>query len=101
MREGAGSGVTPEWALSGAAGRQRRVITSFDLRPERVAAMNDRLQAKIARMRAAEVRYDATLTEDTELLVVGFGTAGRIALTAAKAAREKGLRAGVFRPISL
>ena len=91
----------PNWALTGAADRPKRVISSFDLQPERLEIVNRRLQAKIARIAANEVRSASFLLDDADLVVVGFGSAGRIAETAVRAARERGLRVGVFRPITL
>ena len=91
----------PDWALTGANGRQSRIITSLELGAERLEALNLRLQDKIARVKANEVRYKEHRAEDAELLLVAFGTMGRIAQTAVDMAREQGIRAGVFRPISL
>jgi 2-oxoglutarate ferredoxin oxidoreductase subunit alpha len=91
----------PDWALTGAEGREHRIITSLELGAERLEALNLRLQAKIARVKENEVRYREHKVEDAELLVVGFGTMGRIAQTAVDIARERGVKAGVFRPISL
>jgi 2-oxoglutarate ferredoxin oxidoreductase subunit alpha len=91
----------PAWALSGAQARPRNIITSIYLVPEEGEAFNLRLQAKLKDIRRAEVRYLEYETEDAEYLVVGFGTAGRVAQTAVKQARAAGCRVGLFRPISL
>ncbi len=89
------------WALTGAKGRPKNVITSIYLVPEEEEAFNRKLQAKLATIRRAEVRFHEYEIEDAEYVVVGFGTAGRVAQTAVKQARAQGLRAGLFRPISL
>jgi 2-oxoglutarate ferredoxin oxidoreductase subunit alpha len=47
------------------------------------------------------VRAHEFLLEGAELVVVGFGTAGRVAQSAVAAARQQGLKAGLLRPISL
>ena len=39
--------------------------------------------------------------EDAEIAVIGFGTAGRVASSAIRNAREEGLKVGLFRPITL
>lgn len=88
----------PEWALTGAQGRPHRIITSLHLNPEEHEVLNKRLQQRMATIRAAEQRSVEFFTEDAELLVVGYGTAGRIALTAVQEARARGLRVGLFRP---
>jgi 2-oxoglutarate ferredoxin oxidoreductase subunit alpha len=47
------------------------------------------------------VRYREDYVDDAEIVVIGFGTAGRVAFSAVRAARAEGIRAGLFRPISL
>jgi 2-oxoglutarate/2-oxoacid ferredoxin oxidoreductase subunit alpha len=89
------------WELTGALGRERRMITSLRLDPEALEELNDNLQAKERAIREAEVRYEERWTEDAELIVVAFGSAARIAQTAVKAARQRGIRVGMFRPVSL
>jgi 2-oxoglutarate/2-oxoacid ferredoxin oxidoreductase subunit alpha len=89
------------WELTGALGRQKRVITSIGLQPEELEPMNLQLQAKYQEILAHEVRYVERQTEDANLLVVAFGTAARVAQSAIKEARAMGIRAGLFRPISL
>lgn len=91
----------PAWALTGARGRQHNVITSLYLREPELEALNLHLQEKLAVIRAREVRYRELALEDAEVMVVAFGSMGRIAQTAIKAARKEGIRVGLFRPISL
>jgi len=91
----------PDWALTGAKGRKKNIITSLYLGGEVLEGVNLRLQAKIDRIKAEEVRYEETLTEEADILVVAFGTAGRIAKTAVRDARRQGVRVGLLRPISL
>ncbi len=52
-------------------------------------------------MTKEQVRYKEHRLDDADLMIVGFGTMGRIAQTAADMAREQGIKVGVFRPISL
>jgi 2-oxoglutarate ferredoxin oxidoreductase subunit alpha len=89
------------WSLDGAAGREKRLITSFALQPEALEQLNKRLQAKIDAIRTHEVRAVDLLLDDADIIVVGFGTAGRIAQNAVKAAREHGVKAGLLRPLTL
>jgi 2-oxoglutarate ferredoxin oxidoreductase subunit alpha len=91
----------PTWALTGAIGRPKNVITSIHLVPEDEEAFNRKLLVIQSHIAANEVRYHEYLLEDAELVVVGFGTAGRVAQTAVKAARAQGQRVGLFRPVSL
>lgn len=89
------------WALTGAEGREARSISSLELEPELLEKVNLKLQEKLARIAAAEVRYESYLTDDAEILVVAFGTVARIARSAIHQARALGIRAGLFRPITL
>ena len=90
-----------DWAATGAAGRRPRVVRSLHLKPEDLEAHNEHLQAKYRAIEAAEVRWTGELLDDAELVIVAYGTAARVARTAIRRARESGLRAGLFRPISL
>ncbi len=95
------NGHRKPWALTGAEGRAHNIITSIHLVPEEEEEFNRRLQAKLQIIRRAEVRYAEYELEDAEQVVVGFGTAGRVAQTAVRQARAEGIRVGLFRPISL
>ncbi|NLX11047.1 MAG: 3-methyl-2-oxobutanoate dehydrogenase subunit VorB [Chloroflexi bacterium] len=89
------------WALTGSEGREKRIITSLQLNAPDLEAVNLRLQFKLAEIRKREQRSTEMLTENVRLVVVGYGTAGRIAETAVKRAREDGMKVGLFRPITL
>jgi len=91
----------PDWALRGAKDRPHRILTSLNLTPEGLEQTNLRLQARLATVQRNEVRWEEELTEDAELLLVAFGTMGRICKTALRAARRKGQKVGLLRPISL
>ncbi len=90
-----------EWALQGAKGRDPHIITSIHLGAIPLEKANLKIQAKLAEIRKNEQRYVESDTHDADLIVVGFGTAGRIAGSAVKAAREQGMKVGMFRPITL
>ncbi len=89
------------WELTGATGRERRFFSTLFLQPEELEVLNRRLQEMDAAIRSAEVRYAESFTDDADLLVVAFGSAARIVQTAVKEARARGIRVGMFRPISL
>jgi 2-oxoglutarate/2-oxoacid ferredoxin oxidoreductase subunit alpha len=91
----------PEWAVTGAKGRERRVLSSIYLNPEDEEKLNLRLLNRWSHIEANEIRFKEYFVEDAELIVVGFGTAGRIALSAVRAARADGIPVGLFRPITV
>jgi 2-oxoglutarate ferredoxin oxidoreductase subunit alpha len=45
------------------------------------------------------VRYEETLVEDAEIILVAYGITARVALRAMQMAREQGIRAGLLRPL--
>jgi len=89
------------WALTGAKGRERNFITSLYLGGPKMEEANLRLQATLEEIKANEVRYAEYMLEGAEIVVVAYGTAGRIAQTAVKEAREEGIPAGLLRPITV
>ena len=89
------------WALTGAKGREHNVITSLYLGAEKMEEVNLRLQAKLKRIAENEVRWKEYNTEDADLLLVAYGTVGRICQTVVREAREEGLKVGLLRPITL
>jgi 2-oxoglutarate ferredoxin oxidoreductase subunit alpha len=89
------------WELTGAADRPPRVVRSLHLRTDDLEAHNRHLQAKFAAIAEREVRWAGEHIEHAEIVIVAYGTAARVARTAIERAREQGLRAGLFRPISL
>ncbi|NLF49820.1 MAG: 3-methyl-2-oxobutanoate dehydrogenase subunit VorB [Leptolinea sp.] len=91
----------PEWAVDGSVGRDRRFLSSIYLDPPAEEVTNMRLLNRWAKIREKEVRYKEYFLEDAEYAIVGFGSAGRIALTAVRQLREQGVKIGLFRPISL
>jgi 2-oxoglutarate ferredoxin oxidoreductase subunit alpha len=91
----------PDWALTGAKGRASRTITSLYLGGENLEQVNLRLQAKLQEIAANEVRWKEYSTDDAELLLVAFGSVGRICQTVVREARAEGIKAGLLRPLTL
>jgi 2-oxoglutarate ferredoxin oxidoreductase subunit alpha len=91
----------PDYALRGCQGREKRIVTSLYLGGPNLQKVNDRLQARLRDIIAHEQRWEAVLCEDVDIVVVAFGTAARIAKTAIRRARDQGIRAGLFRPITV
>ena len=89
------------WALTGAKDRAPNVVSSFDLDPYRFREILRALWAVYREIERNEVRWEEYATEDAELVLVAYGTMGRICRTVVRRARKEGLRVGLFRPISL
>jgi 2-oxoglutarate ferredoxin oxidoreductase subunit alpha len=91
----------PDWAVEGCLGREPHILTSIYMNAEDEEVTNYRLLDHWHEIQAHEVRHKEYYLEDAEIVVVSFGTAGRVAMSAVRAARQAGLRAGLLRPISL
>ncbi len=87
------------WAIG--LGRGKRIIQSIDLDPEGMERRNLALQEKYALIRSREVRWQGHYLDDARWVLVAFGTPARVCLSAARAARSRGLPVGLFRPITL
>jgi 2-oxoglutarate ferredoxin oxidoreductase subunit alpha len=62
---------------------------------------NHKLQAKYQQMRDTEVRYEAFDCDDAEYMLVAYGSSARICQKTVELAREKGIKLGLLRPITL
>ncbi len=91
----------PDWAVNGALGREPNLITSLYLGAANLERLNQRLQAKLALIKQCEARYTDYLSDDAEVLLVAYGSAGRICYSAVREARKMGIKAGLFRPQTL
>jgi 2-oxoglutarate ferredoxin oxidoreductase subunit alpha len=61
----------------------------------------EHLGQKFELMAQSEVRYEAYRCEDAELVLVAYGYVSRVSKEAVDMARAEGLKAGLFRPITL
>ncbi len=91
----------PEWAVRGAKDREPNVLTSIYIDPEDEEITNLRLLKRWKEVEKNEVRFKEYHMEDPEILVIGFGTAGRVASSAVRDARAEGIPVGLLRPITL
>ncbi len=90
------------WALSGHQGRrEHNVVNSLYLSPAELERLIRERFARYEVVKQNEVRYEEFLTDDADYIIVAYGATSRIAKSAAKAAREQGIKAGVLRPITL
>lgn len=89
------------WAVKGTPETRQNLITSIHLEPDALEAHVRKLEAKYREAQEREPRHELYLAEDAEVLLVGYGIVSRVLRSAAEQAREQGLRAGLFRPITL
>ncbi|MEW6012957.1 MAG: 3-methyl-2-oxobutanoate dehydrogenase subunit VorB [Elusimicrobiales bacterium] len=91
----------PNWAIGVNNGREKRRITSYDLREGMLEKMVLERVKRYKEIEEKEVRWEERMTEDAEIVLVAYGTSARVSASAVKMAREKGIKAGLFRPITL
>jgi 2-oxoglutarate/2-oxoacid ferredoxin oxidoreductase subunit alpha len=90
------------WTLTGAKGRDTHVIASLRLNPEdALEKLNLRLQAKYREVAATETLWEEADTADADFLLAGFGLSARICRSAVSLLRREGIKAGLFRPITV
>ena len=91
----------PDWAVFGDEGHRANLHTSIYLAETDLEAHNEMLNAKYERMREAEQRADLYRCDDADWIVVACNTPARMAKGAIEELRRKGVRAGLFRPVTL
>lgn len=90
------------WAATGRTpDRQPNIITSLELRPEIMEQRNIHLQEKYQEIKDKETRCERVGVDGAEYLFVAFGSTSRICENALDLCSEQGIRAGLFRPITL
>lgn len=91
-----------DWATVGKPKtRERNFITSLHMQPESMEEINNHLQKKYKNIEKEETRFEMIDCDDAEFVLVAFGLVARICQKAAHLAREKGIKVGVIRPITL
>ena len=94
--------IYPEsYMMRGAGSGKSKIIRGLILDPLDMEEHNWTLERKYRVIAQKETRHELYQTEDAQLVLVAYGTAARIAKGAIKRLREAGIRAGLFRPISL
>ncbi len=94
--------IDKPWATVGKPdSRERNYITSLHIKPEAMEKHNFKLTEKYNAIRKDEVRFEEIDTEDADFILVAYGLCARICHKASNLAREKGIKVGVLRPITL
>jgi len=90
------------WATTGRTPDRKRIaVTSLELDSGKQELHNHKLQAKYKQMEEEEIRYEEIQCEDADYLFVAFGSSARICQKAVDIARQKGIKVGLLRPITL
>ena len=89
------------WALTGAKNRDGRIIRSYAPLADNQCKFVEKLFEKYKTIEENETEWEEIGTEDADIILVSFGSTSRNVKTAMKLCREKGLKVGFFRPITL
>ena len=90
------------WAVTGTGcEREHNIVNSLFLKPELLEKKNFERYEKYAYIEENEALYEEYLMDDAEVCIVAYGISARIAKNAIDAARAKGIKVGMFRPITL
>ena len=90
------------WATDGTGvGKNRRIVNSLLIEPDKLEAHIKHLEEKYAEIAKNETLYEEYMTDDAEIVLTAYGTVARIAKSAVHMLREKGIKAGLLRPITL
>ena len=93
--------IDKPWAVKGTPETQKNLICSIFLEPDELEKHVRKLEAKYKLAEKLEQRYETYMADDAEILIVAYGIVSRVARSAVQMARAQGIRAGLFRPISL
>ena len=91
-----------DWATNGhKKQRAHHIINSLFLDPEQLEQKVKERFARYAIIEANETQAESYLCDDAEIVVTAYGASARVAKSAVNAARKEGIKAGLFRPITL
>ena len=91
----------PTWAVNGAANPRGNLISSIYLSEHDLELHNVYLNDKYRQMAENESRCETFMADDAEILVVATNTPARASKGAVQDLRGQGIKAGLFRPITV
>ncbi len=91
----------PSWAVWGDRAHRGNLMCSIQLAEPDLEAHNEHINRKYAAMIEAEQRADTYRTDDAEVLLIATNTPAQMAKGAVEELRRRGVKAGLFRPITL
>lgn len=79
----------------------RNVVSSLYLDPVKLEVHNNQLHEKYEWIKKEETRVETIGLEDADYVIVAYGTMSRICRSAIDILKDKGIKVGLIRPISL
>ena len=100
--EGEFKPIDKPWATTGHKNqRKHNIVNSLYIQPDELERTVLERYKRYAEIEKNEVRYEEYLTDDADVIIVAYGITSRICRTAVGLARKNGIKAGLFRPITL
>ncbi len=90
-----------EWAVYGDKESRNALVTSIVMSAELLEEHNIKLNKKYEKIEKDEVRFENYKLDDADVVFVAYGVSSRIAMSAVDILREKNIKAGLLRPITL
>lgn len=90
------------WAVTGTGMvRPHNIVNSLYLSPDELEEKNFERYRRYREIEENEARAECYMTEDADFVLVAFGIAARVSKNAVRMLRERGIRAGLIRPITV
>lgn len=94
-----------DWEMDGVGENENkrppRKLVSLHMGGDDLIVLNRKLQNKYKKIEENEVIYEEFMMDDADIMITAFGTVARIAKSAILTLREKGVKIGMVRPITL
>ncbi len=91
----------PKWAVNGDANHRGNLISSIYLSEHDLEQHNIYLNDKYRQMAENESRCETFMADDAEILIIATNTPARASKGAVQDLRQQGVKAGLFRPITV
>ncbi|MGB2578229.1 2-oxoglutarate ferredoxin oxidoreductase subunit alpha [Elusimicrobium simillimum] len=91
----------PDFAIGPNPGRDKRMVFSYALKDGELEKAVFKRADRYSIVEEKEVLFEERYTEDAEVIIVAYGISARASLAGVEAARAKGIKVGLFRPITL
>ena len=90
------------WATNGHNNkREKNVVNSLFIEPDVLEKSVLERFERYAKIEENEVRVEEVMVDDADIVIVAYGITSRICKSAMEMAREKGIKVGLVRPITL
>ncbi len=93
--------IKKKWALTGAKNRKPNIVRSLFLKEGALEELNRKLQQTYKKICKKEVRFESNFLDDSKLIIVSYGSMGRICASVVNNLQKQGLKIGLFRPVTL